>query len=183
MMREQTILCSNEEVASWYMPKLNTILPEHRPLFVKKCAALRAVSLGDACLTQAAKEMGVCRKRLREMQDRAPRLAPDGAPWGYRVCAPWGSYDRQQQVVDGTMPRCAGPHSMAAVMAAQPHIGERVHSYSTPLPPGRAPNNFEGIHSWMVKELQKKNLHDYYPLNQEDKGRRALLRYPIINWH
>lgn len=177
MSREKTALCTEGEVASWYQPPLDTIAAKHRPRFVAKCQALRAVCLGEATLTAAAHEMGLCRKRLRSMVDRAPKLALDGQPFGYRVCVPWGSYYREEVADDGTMPVKAGPHAVAAMLAAQPHIKEWVHGFNIPLAPGRLPRKFRDLHSKIVKELKRKDLHDHYPLNQPDKGRRALLRY------
>lgn len=177
MSREKMALCSEAEVASWYQPPLDTIALDHRPRFLAKCQALRAVCLGEVTLTVAAREMGLCRKRLRSMVDRAPKLALDGQPFGYRVCVPWGSYYREEAANDGAMPVKAGPHAVAAMLTAQPQIKEWVHGFNTPLPPGRLPRKFRDLHAKIVKELKRKDLHDHYPLNQPDKGRRALLRY------
>jgi hypothetical protein len=177
MSREKLTLCSEAEVASWYQPPVDTIVSEHRARFRDKCAALRAVCLGEANLTSAARDMHICRKQLRSMVNRAPRLAPDGQPYGFRVCAPWGSYYREETIGDGTMPTKPGPHAFAALLAAQPQIKAWVHSYNTPLPEGRPPRNFEQLHKKILAELKRKELHEFYPLNQSDKGRRALLRY------
>jgi transposase InsO family protein len=177
MSREKLALCSNAEVESWFKPPVDTIASEHRDRFLAKCAALRAVCLGESNLTSAASDMRLCRKQLRSMVNRAPRLAPDGQPFGFRVCAPWGSYYRQEFLGDGVMPTKAGPHSFAALLAAQPQIKAWVHSYSAPSPPGRPPRIFEKLHKKILVELRRKELHEFYPLNQGDKGRRALLRY------
>ncbi|HET7332592.1 hypothetical protein [Dyella sp.] len=177
MSRERIALCTKDEVESWYQPPADTIASKHRARYLAKCQALRAVCLGEASLSVAAREMNLCRKRLRSMVDRAPKLALDGQPFGYRVCVPWGSYYREDSANDGEMPVHPEPHAMAAMLAAQPQIKEWVHGFNTPLPTGRMPRKFRDLHSRVVKELKAKDLHDYYPLNQPDKGRRALLRY------
>jgi hypothetical protein len=177
MPREKTLVRSEEEVNSWHMPPEDTIKPVHRPRFRAKCAALRAISLGETNLSEAATSMQLCRKQLRSMVDRAPCMAPDGQPNGFRVCVPWGTYCKAEHVADAEMPRVAGPHALGAMLAAQPHIAAWIHGYSTPLPPGRAPRNFDRLHTRVVAELKRLDLHDYYPLNQPDKGKRALRRY------
>lgn len=177
MSRKKLALCTEAEVASWYQPPLETVALKHRERYLAKCQALRAVCLGEVNLTVAARESKLCRKQLRSMVDRAPKLALDGCPFGYRVCVPWGSYSREEAANDGAMPIKAGPHAMAAMFAAQPQIKEWVHGFSTPLPPGQIPRKFLELHKKIVKELSRKDLHDFYPLNRPDKGKRALLRY------
>lgn len=177
MSREKLALCTEAEVASWYQPPLEAVALEHRERYLAKCQALRAVCLGEVNLTVAARESKLCRKRLRSMVDRAPKLALDGRPFGYRVCVPWGSYSREEAANDGAMPIKADPHAMAAMLAAQPQIKEWVHGFSTPLPSGQIPRKFLELHKKIVKELTRKDLHDFYPLNRPDKGKRALLRY------
>jgi hypothetical protein len=112
------------------------------------------------------------------MIKRASKLALDGQPYGFRVCVPWGAYDRVDAIApDATMPVAAGPHAMATMLAVQPQIAGWVDGFSRPLPPGRPPKVFERLHRKIVAELKRLGLHDFYPLNQPDEGRRALLRF------
>jgi hypothetical protein len=105
------------------------------------------------------------------------KIAPNGERFGFHVCVPWGAYHRDETDADAEMPRVAEPHAMAAVLACHPSLREQVEAYSHPLPPGRPPKSFERLHENLLKHLRSLDLHDYYPLNQPDKGRRALLRY------
>ncbi|WP_449428620.1 hypothetical protein [Rhodanobacter umsongensis] len=177
MSREKFALCTETEVAGWYQPPMDTIALAHRERYLAKCQALRSVCLGEVNLTTAARESKLCRKQLRSMVDRASKLALDGRPFGFRVCVPWGSYSRDDAANDGAMPTKPCPHAMATMLAAQPQIKEWVHGFSTPLPTGQIPRKFLELHKKIVKELTRKDLQDFYPLNRPDKGKRALLRY------
>jgi hypothetical protein len=75
------------------------------------------------------------------------------------------------------MPRVAGPHAMRAVLACHPSMREQVEGYGHPLPKGKPPKSFERLHANLLAHLRRLDLKDYYPLNQPDQGRRALLRY------
>lgn len=168
---------SKEALATWYMPKEADLAQAIRPRFRNACAALTAVLTGDMGITRAAAEHGLCHKRLRSMVQRAPQMAQDGQPYGFRVCVPWGTYRRGDHQGDREMPREAGPHAMGQLLLARPEIALWISEFGRPLPPGRPPKAFDRLHSKIVAELKRLELQDFYPLNQADHGRRALLRF------
>lgn len=176
-MRKHIPIYEAEHLRDWPSPRLVDLLEAMRPRFSSACAALTAVLTGELGLTQAAKDHGLCHKRLRAMIEHAPRIAPDGEPYGYRVCVPWGTYVRGSSSEDVEMPRVSKPHSMSQMLSAQPTISAWVDAFNTPLPPGRPPKAFDRLHGKIVGELKRLGLQDFYPLNQEDKGRRALIRF------
>lgn len=177
-MREPLSLVDPSQLESWHMPRLTDLEERVRPSFQRACAALTAVVTGGLGLTRAAKQNKICRKRLRNMVRRASIIAPDGAPYGYRVCVPWGAYAATDSSSDiETSPRAAGPHAMRLLLRAHPNIASLVDSYHHPLPPGRPPRSFDRLHAAVVSELKRQDQTDYYPLNQADKGRRALLEF------
>jgi len=176
MPREALFVYSKEELETWFLPTEDTVVEEHRSRFGNAVSALSAVLLGEVTLSAAAESAGLCRKRLRSMIQRAPRMAPDGQPYGFRVCVPWGGYCRSDTPRDISMPKTAAPHAMETVLEVIPEIAEWVNGYSYPLPPGRPPRSFDRLHKKMVKELERRDLRDFYPLNQDDQGKRALLR-------
>ena len=177
-MRELTAIFPAQELESWPRPVRDALTPEAQVRYDNGCAALTAVLTGEVGLTKAAALNHLCRKRLTSMLKRAVRIAPDGERYGFRVCVPWGAYYRDPaDATAGEMPRVAGPHAMTLVLACHPTLREKVESYAHPLPPGRPPKSFKRLHENLLKDLRALDLHDYYPLNQSDKGRRALLRY------
>ena len=166
------------ELDSWIRPDTKQLKDEFQPRYENAVVALTAVLTGELGLTRAASDSALCKKRLKEMVRRAPLMAPDGHPYGFRVCVPWGAYHRDAEPeADVTMPTKGGPHALTQVLLAQPKIGLLVHEYSHPLPPGRPPKSFDRLHSKIVAELKRLDLSQFYPLNQDDEGRRALLRY------
>lgn len=176
-MRNHYTCYSIEQIGSWYKPKDSDLAESVRPRYREACAALIAVLTGEICITRAARTHGLCPKRLRSMVERAPQLAHDGQPYGFRVCVPWGTYRHSDQGGEVQMPRRAGPHAMSQLLSARPEIAIWVDEFSRPLPPGRPPKAFGRLHAKIVAELKRLDLRDYYPLNQPDEGRRALLRF------
>ena len=176
-MRSLYTCYPTEELASWYKPKESDLAESIRSRFREACAALTAVLTGDMGITRAADAHGLCHKRLRAMVKRAPQLAHDGQPYGFRVCVPWGTYQRGEQEGDAEMPRLAGPHAMSQLLSARPEIAIWIDEFGQPLPPGRPPKAFDRLHAKIVAELKRLDLRDFYPLNQADQGRRALLRF------
>ncbi len=166
-----------EELNAWYKPKESDLAEPVRSRFREACAALTAVLTGDMGITRAAGAHRLCPKRLRAMVKRAPQLAHDGQPYGFRVCVPWGTYHRGEQESEAQMPRRAGPHAMSQFIAACPEISIWIDEFGHPLPPGRPPKAFDRLHAKVVAELKRLDLQDFYPLNQADRGRRALLRF------
>lgn len=180
-MRNPFPVMDASELARWYMPRLTDLDEAVRPRFQQACAALTAVMTGELGLTRAATENNVCRKRLRNMMRRAPMIAPDGVAFGYRVCVPWGAYcphdEPDAEKGETAMPRKPGPHAMRSLLRAQPAISAMLDGYHHPLPPGRAPRSFDRLHAAIVTELKRLDLAEYYPLNQADQGRRALINF------
>lgn len=176
-MRSLYTCYSTEELSTWYKPKESDLAESVRPRFREACAALTVVLTGDMSITRAADEHRLCHKRLRAMVTRAPQLAHDGQPYGFRVCVPWGTYQRGEQEGDAEMPRLGGPHAMSQFLAARPEIAIWIDEFRKPLPPGRPPKAFDRLHAKIVAELKRLDLRDFYPLNQKDQGRRALLRF------
>lgn len=177
-MREPITIYSAQELASWPRPVREALSPQARTRYDNGCAALTAVFSGEVGITKAAQDNHLCRRRLRAMLQRSVKIASDGERYGYRVCVPWGAYHREEiGSSEPTMPRLAAPHAMRAVLACHPSMRELVDGYTHPLPPGKPPRSFERLHETLLAHLRHRDLKDFYPLNQPDRGRRALLRY------
>ncbi|MBB3814758.1 hypothetical protein FHY12_000203 [Xanthomonas arboricola] len=177
-MREAHAIYEPADLEAWFMPKESELTEDLRPRFRNACAALTAVLTGQCAIARAAADHGLCRKRLRHMLLLASETAPDGRAFGYRVCVPWGTYQRRPLGQSTTkMPRQAGAHALTGLLGAQPTIRGWVDEFDHPLPPGRPPKVFQRLHKRITAELKRLDLHDCYPLNQPDKGRRALLRF------
>lgn len=179
-MRKLLALIDPEAMRGWQKPRECDLAEATRPRYLSACAALTSVLAGDVALTRAANDNRLCPKRLKSMAERAPLIAPDGLPYGYRVCVPWGAYHRGTvlgMTGQEAMPAKGGPHAMRQLFTAQPAIASWVEAYSSPLPPGRPPKSFDRLHRKIVNELKRLDLKDYYPLTEQDEGRQALLRY------
>lgn len=177
-MREAYAIYDAEHLQGWYRPPEGELAEGLRSRYREACAALTAVLTGEFSLSYAANAHRLCRKRLRSMVRLAPELAADGRPFGYRVCVPWGTYQRRPPGQMSTaMPRHAGAHAMTRLLGAQPKIRGWVDDFDHPLPPGKPPKAFIRLHKQLVAELKRLDLSDHYPLNQPDQGRRALLRF------
>lgn len=178
MRIDRTELFDAEQLQDWFRPDLSTVKVEFVDRFQRRCAALTAVLTGAMSLTRAAEANGLCRRRLKRMAKLAPQLARDGHPFGYRVCVPWGIYERgEDNTDDARMPAAAQPHAMRKLLRAQPTIAAWVEGFTMKLPPGRPPKAFERLFAKIVGELKRLDQHEFYPLNQPDQGRRALLRH------
>jgi hypothetical protein len=177
-MREAIAIFPAHELESWPRPVRDALTPDARLRYDNGSAALTGVLTGEVGFTQAAEDNHLCRKRLKAMIRRAVKIAPDGDRYGFRVCVPWGAYHREElDPAEPQMPRTACPHAMRAVLACHPTMRELVECYAHPLPRGKPPKSFVRLHEKLLAHLRGLDLKDYYPLNQPDKGRRALLRY------
>lgn len=177
-MPEIHAIYESGHLQGWFRPKESELAEPLRPRYRNACAALTAVLTGELSLCRAAGDHGLCRKRLRHMVALAPEVAPDGRPFGYRVCVPWGTYQRRPLGQEATeMPRQAGAHALTRLLGAQPTLRGWVDEFDHPLPPGRPPKLFLRLHKRIVAELKRLDLGHCYPLNQPDQGRRALLRF------
>ena len=177
MRTDRTELFDVEQLQDWFKPDLATVKSKFVDRFQRRCAALTAVLTGAMSLTVAAKANRLCRRRLKRMTRLAPQLARDGHPFGYRVCVPWGIYEGDDSSGEAQMPSVAEPHAMRKLLRAQPAIAAWVEGFTTKLPPGRPPKAFERLFAKIVAELRRLDQYEFYPLNQPDQGRRALLRY------
>lgn len=177
-MRESIEIFTALELESWPRAIYDALTDEAKLRYSNGCAAVTAVLTGEQRITKAARKNHLCRKRLKSMVRRSVKIAPDGERYGFRVCVPWGAYHRDPADSEETvMPIIAGPHAMATVLSCHPTLCKLVDAYATPLPPGRPPKSFDRLHGKIIKHLRSLSLDEYYPLNQPDKGRRALLRY------
>jgi hypothetical protein len=147
-----------------------------RPMWKKRELALAAV-FGGASIQEASKYFEVDRTTLTRMVQIAPRTAPDGKPYGYRVCVPYlriqtPSHDTQ------TMPVNARANAFNHLLAVHPELSSRITKYTAPLPAHNEPSQkFENLFREFKKFLKQKNLALFYPLNSPDEGRRALLNW------
>jgi hypothetical protein len=168
-----------DERATWTKPDRSLLTSKALIRYNNAETALDGV-LDGAAITPVARRYDLCPKRLRKMVCQAPKLAPDGKPYGYRVCVAWGTYQRGaiETAEPASMPEIARPHSYEQLLAAQPAIRGWVDAYNHSLPKRqKVPRSFHQLFGKIVKELKDQKLGAFYPLNQVDQGRRALLRY------
>jgi len=167
-----------QELATWYRPNVNELREEDRDSYRRAEAALLGVVTGQFSLARAAKLHGLCRKRLKRMVAHAPGVNADGMANGFRVCVPYGIYQRTPATSgEALIPLSGGPGSMAQLLQALPAVRGLVERFRDPLPPGRASGAFSRLHERVCAELRRLDLCDHYPLNTPDRGRRALLDY------
>ena len=167
-----------QQLETWYCPNEIDLRERDRSSYRRAKAALTAVLTGEMSIAKSAATHQLCRKRLTRMADAAPRMHQDGLPNGFRVCVPWGIYSRDDSVIDGEqVPRSSGPGAMRQLLRALPPIQALVDGFTQPLPPGRAPKAFDRLHDRICAELRRRDFADHYPLNTQDRGRRALLDY------
>jgi hypothetical protein len=177
MRRNDLPVLEAAEITEWFRPAVNHLSEALQTRFLNAVSAVTAVLTGTSTITAAAEDNHLCRKRVRSMAARAVELGPDGEPTGFRVCVPYGVY-RSTAIDDAAgMPRAASSNALRRMLACQPKIAQLVEAYSHPLPPGRPPKSFKRLHDKILAELRRLDLHDFYPLNAEDKGWRALLRH------
>lgn len=159
--------------ANYPMPGRDFVKKKHLAKFDQRVLALSAV-LDGASIQQAARTYGVDRSTLTSMTEAASTLAPDGKPFGYRVCIPW--YRVAESVVTRVeVPLASGPGAFARLLAALPDLKELVLSYKGKLPAHNEPSaKFEVFFRKFAAYLKGKELECYYPLNSSDRGRRAL---------
>ncbi|MDQ7310576.1 hypothetical protein [Stenotrophomonas sp. Sm10] len=177
-MADRPYIYDAQELATWYRPNVNELREEDRDSYRRAEAALLGVVTGQFSLARAAKLHGLCRKRLKRMVAHAPGVNADGMANGFRVCVPYGIYQRTPATSgEALVPLSGGPGSMAQLFQALPAVRGLVERFRDPLPPGRAPRAFSRLHERVCAELRRLDLCDHYPLNTPDRGRRALLDY------
>ncbi|EMB2829552.1 MULTISPECIES: hypothetical protein [Stenotrophomonas] len=177
-MADRPYIYDAQELATWYRPNVNELREEDRDSYRRAEAALLGVVTGQFSLARAAKLHGLCRKRLKRMVAHAPGVNADGMANGFRVCVPYGIYQRTPATSgEALIPLSGGPGSMAQLLQALPAVRGLVERFRDPLPPGRASGAFSRLHERVCAELRRLDLCDHYPLNTPDRGRRALLDY------
>lgn len=171
-------LLDRDEIDAWAEPDTALLTPTALRGYEQSKPALIAVLTGSR-LTSTARAFKLCHKRLKRMVLLAPTLAPDGLPYGYRVCIPWGTYSKQtdNSPEAAPPPKEAKPHAFEQLLASQPTIRSWIDAYNRPLPPRSIPRSFERLHEKMVRELKSQGLQSSYPLNHNNQGRQALLKY------
>jgi hypothetical protein len=162
------------QALDWRRPDLRLVAEPHREAFAARCNALLAYVQGKS-IRVAAREHGVNRTTLTTDIAKAFTLAPNGQPYGYRACLPWGV--RQSASVSACMPTRGRPHALQAMLQVHPDIKELLGDYKDPLPPGRVPPSFMRLLRKIRGLLAERNGQECWPLNQPDKGRRAFTRF------
>lgn len=159
--------------ADYPMPSRAFVKKKHLAKFDQRVLALSAV-LDGASIQQAANAHGVDRTTLTAMVETVSTVAPDGKPFGYRVCIPWYRV-AESKVTQVDVPLASSSNAFARLLAALPSLNELVHSFKGKLPAHNEPSaKFEVFFRKFVAYLKSKELECHYPLNTNDCGRRAL---------
>lgn len=159
--------------ADYPIPERAFVKKKYLAKFDKRVLALKAV-LDGGTIQRAAKTFSVDRTTLTNMANKAPAPAPDGKPFGYRVCIPWYRV-AESDVADADVPLAASPNAFARLLAALPDLQKFVGSFKGKLPAHNDPSaKFEVFFRKFIAFLKSKNLETHYPLNSADRGRRAL---------
>lgn len=164
-------------VASTYpKPSRDFVKKKYLADFDKRVLALSAV-LDGASIQQAAKANGVDRTTLTAMTEAVTKIAPDGKPFGYRVCIPWYRVtDSEVSQAEVPLASCAG--AFTQLLVALPELKAFVLSFKGKLPSHNNPSpKFDVFFKKFVSHLKGKRLECHYPLNCGDSGRRALLNW------
>mgnify|MGYP006887128179 FL=1 len=165
----------------WYSPHPVDIAPDHLSKFRVAKEALTALLLGRSTITAISRRYGICHKRLKRMAMKAPTIAHDGMPHGFRVCIPWGSYSTELSFEPAELPLVPGRFAWHKVSEAVPSVKALIDGFATHLPPGRPPSAFVKLHQRVLAELKQHNLEDKFPLNDPGKGKRSLLALSLIH--
>ncbi|MBQ4853614.1 hypothetical protein IMW82_02840 [Rhodanobacter sp. B2A1Ga4] len=147
-----------------------------RPKYKKRELALAAVFSG-ASIQETSEHFEVDRTTLTRMVQIAAQIAPDGKPYGYRVCIPYLRVQKPQHDTN-TMPASARANAFNHLLATLPELSALIIKYVGRLPTHNEPSpKFENLFREFKKYLKKKDLALFYPLNSPDEGRRALLNW------
>lgn len=159
--------------ADYPMPDRVLIKKKYLAKFDKRVLALKAV-LDGGTIKGVADAFGVDRTTLTKMAESASTMAPDGKPFGYRVCIPWYRV-AELDIAEADIPLAASPRAFTQLLVALPDLAEFVGSFHGKLPTHNAPSaKFEVFFGKFVAILKSKGLECRYPLNSKDRGRRAL---------
>lgn len=159
--------------ADYPMPSRAFVKKKHLAKFDQRVLALRAV-LDGASIQVAAKANAVDRTTLTSMVDAVSTLAPDGKPFGYRVCIPWYRVT-QSDLTQVDVPLASSSRAFTQLLAAIPELKALVCSFKGKLPAHNDPSaKFDAFFRKFVALLTAKGAECHYPLNSPDRGRRAL---------
>jgi hypothetical protein len=155
------------------MPNQDFVKKKHLAKFNQRVLALGAV-LDGASIQEASKANGVDRTTLASMVKAVAELAPDGKPFGYRVCIPWYRVTKSD-TPQVEVPLASGASAFTQLLAALPELKALVCSFKGKLPSHNDPSaKFDVFFRKFVAFLKGKGLECHYPLNSADSGRRAL---------
>lgn len=170
------LLPTEEELDEWDEPNLNGRTPRIIAAYDKRKAALRSVVRGNSMLA-AAKANGVQRNTLIKMVATCAAMAPDGKPWGWRVCLPH-RVRMPSEKKPPPVPAQPGPGSFGRLLRALPGLAPMLADFHKPLPTReRKSTAFERLFEKFLAAVRKYTQGVGYPFNAGDKGRRALLEY------
>lgn len=165
-----------EILLNWPRPSLLQVPNHIRKSYIARHRALAAYMSGSS-LSGAAKRYGVNRNSLLRQARLSVELDPGGKPWGFRVCIPYFRVDQSPPAdTPAAMPTAAAPHAFGQMLRSRPALRALIDDFIGNLPAGR---NRSHAFDRLFKEFkqQLKDSEHLYPLNTQDKGRRALLEY------
>lgn len=165
------------DTSRWPEPPLDHLDNDARKDTENAISALRALAQGTR-LRAAEKHFRIGRHRLKAMGAASLETAVDGKPEGFRVCRRFRRIRPTKRTPKPTESyQWRGvPHEVRRLIDTYPQVRQWITSYRPALPPGRAPVSFDKLHRRVVAYLEKRN-HRGWPLDCDDKGRRALLRF------
>lgn len=162
--------------ADYPKPSRDFVKKKYLDDFDKRVLALSAV-LDGASIKEAAKANRVDRTTLTAMAEAFAKIAPDGNPFGYRVCIPWYRVT-DSEVHQAEVPLASGSGAFTRLLVALPELKALVSNFKGKLPLHNDPSpKFDVFFRTFVAHLKGKGLECHYPLNSGDRGRRALLNW------
>jgi len=164
------------ETSTYPRPQEASVPEAILPKYKKRSLALTAV-FGGASIQETSAHFEVDRTTLTRMVKTAPQIAPDGKPYGYRVCIPYLRIQQPQHDAK-TMPASARANAFNHLLAVHPELSALITKFTGPLPTHNSPSpKFENLFREFKKFLKRKDLSLFYPLNSPNEGRRGLLNW------
>lgn len=166
------------DIRSWAKPPADQVPPLHRASYLARCDALTAVVGGMAC-RPAGSTYRVDPRTVARDAKNALRLGPDGVLLGFRACLPF----RHRLPRGGGQTKVAPPtnnraYAFTRLLESTDAARVVADKYNGPLPSGKAKSRaFERHIRAFLAAVRAANGERAYPLNEADKGRRALLNY------
>lgn len=167
---------SLREIAAWDQFTPTGLAPKKLKAFESRQGALRAVAAGST-LAAAASRYRVPVKTLSETIRKAPSIAPDGRPWGWRACIPNRARQPSTAVPD-EFPVAAGPGAFSTFLRKAPEFQDQLVNYTGPLPGRNAPTPkferyFKTLRAWIRGNVPIER----YPANDKTFARRSILAF------